>query len=147
MSGQAGLRTINNNYVASGDGRDLLIYHDQNFRGGKAGMSLTSPHLPSPNTGQAKLRRPVGSSVGYNARVEAHTQHLNLSQSSFRAVADKKCRMSEGLSATGASVISDTTVAHSLSQPTLEGRNKPFRFVWKESSQSRAMNADWNPAA
>jgi len=75
-----GLRLINNNYVASGDGRDAIVYHDGGFRGGNAGRDNISQHLHKPMAGSPKLRRQ--STLGYNARVEASTQHLNLSKSS-----------------------------------------------------------------
>lgn len=141
MSGQAGLRTINNNYVASGDGRDLLIYHDQSFRGGKMGMGLTSPHLPGRSRFDVKVSRPVGSSLGFNARNEGHTQHLNLSQSSVRAVSEKKTRIFEGgLSGLGAT---DLQFGHARSQPKLEAPKKPFSYVWAESSRKPAF--DWDP--
>jgi len=140
MSGQAGLRTINNNYVASGDGRDLCIYHDQSFRGGKSGLGLTSPHLPSPATNAAKFQRPVGMTRGFNARNEGHTQHLNLSQSSYKAVTDKKTR----LLGEGATFKSDMQQVHARSQPGLGDAKKPFRFVWEESARPRAI-AEWSP--
>mmetsp|Transcript_14289 Transcript_14289/g.39546 ORF Transcript_14289/g.39546 Transcript_14289/m.39546 type:complete len:201 (-) Transcript_14289:106-708(-) len=149
MSGQAGLRKINNNYVASGDGRDLLIYHDQSFRGGKAGTALTHPHLPNPTSGVPKVRRPVGSTLGFNARTEPHTQHLNLSQSSLKDVEGKKTRVLEGLGATGASLVTGSNFPRSRSQPSsnLEEPMKPFTYRWEESTRPRVGTSDWNPTA
>mmetsp|Transcript_43245 Transcript_43245/g.111687 ORF Transcript_43245/g.111687 Transcript_43245/m.111687 type:complete len:201 (+) Transcript_43245:206-808(+) len=132
MAGQAGLCLINNNYTARGDGRDLLIYYDSGFRGGKMSMHAKTSHLPSPMAGPAKLQRPPGSSLGFGARNEGHQQHLNLSSSSFKELNDKKLRLTSNTSSSGFhSTGSPKETAQRLLMSTTRPRSSPAgnRFV------------------
>mmetsp|Transcript_143536 Transcript_143536/g.357687 ORF Transcript_143536/g.357687 Transcript_143536/m.357687 type:complete len:202 (+) Transcript_143536:76-681(+) len=140
MTGQAGLRLINNNYVARGDGRDALLYYDAHFRGGKVGGGAANQHMPSPQAGVAKPLRPGGSSLGFGARVEGHTQHLNLSKSSFANTSERKLRMTAEGWCPGPASPSRTSLAshaatleHSLTRSRSEP-GKAFSPVWRESS-------------
>lgn len=125
-----GLRKINNTYTPDGSGRDLLIYYDPAFRGGRQCDDKFSPHFPKPETGDVKLGR--APKTGYDARIEAGSQHLNLSRSSFNTNRAKKINIADPyanrleelrlLSTTRAS----ETLFRSKSDPALLG-SCPFR--------------------
>lgn len=125
-----GLRKINNTYTPDGTGRDLLIYYDPAFRGGKAFSDTFSPHLPKPEAGDVKLSRPP--KTGYNARIEYSAQHLNLARSaSDRTLAMKRKHADPFASRLQALQMASTTSANqtffrSKSDPALLG-SCPFR--------------------
>lgn len=145
MSGQAGLRLINNNYVPNGSGRDLLIYHDTSFRGGSVGGARTQSYLPKSSGGDPKHARPVGSSLGFNARNEGSTQHLNCSKDLFRTVSDTKKRMTmQGWSGTASSPSFDSNVSKLLSK---YGGNSNSNVPFARSRARSAASLDLGPHA
>lgn len=118
-----GLRLINNNYVAAGDGRDLMINYDANFRGGKRGNTDVIQFFPKPQAGPSKARKHV--TLGFNARTEAAAQTLNCSRSSFHQLRDAKARLGSLRPITAP--VGDAG-ARSSSTPS---RAEPFRPRWE----------------
>mmetsp|Transcript_31724 Transcript_31724/g.69305 ORF Transcript_31724/g.69305 Transcript_31724/m.69305 type:complete len:188 (-) Transcript_31724:78-641(-) len=126
----AGQRRINNKYVASGDGRDLIILMSAGYRGGRLHEVRTLPHFCRPSADAPKVRRPVGSTLGWTARTEAHTQHLNLASSVAPFVANARKKIDqEKLRSSGYSWPTPATmpaIMRSRSDPGLDGTS-PFR--------------------
>merc|ERR1719300_683930 len=50
-------------------------------------------YLPKPEAGEAKVQRPGGSSLGFNARNEGYQQTLNTSRSSLKLTEARKERL------------------------------------------------------
>lgn len=81
-----GLRLMNNNYTAAGDGRDLVINYDAGFRGGKLFQDKLPQHLPKPWVNP----RSSGKS---RVSTEPHEQTLHLTRSTVFSVNEKKERL------------------------------------------------------
>mmetsp|Transcript_31364 Transcript_31364/g.73157 ORF Transcript_31364/g.73157 Transcript_31364/m.73157 type:complete len:189 (-) Transcript_31364:71-637(-) len=115
-----GIARINNHYVADGNGRDLTILYDAGYRAGRQGLDRVSKHWPKAKVMPAKLRRPPGLTLGFSARIEADTQHLNTSKPSHRSVFEAKSKMGEELDMRASALMMSTPkLAKSRSDPGL----------------------------
>lgn len=88
----AALRLVNNNYVANGTGRDLMVVFDSSYRGGNLGQESVLTHFPNPRAGEPKYSK--SPKKGFGARVEGDTQHLNCSRGMNKLMAETKGRIS-----------------------------------------------------
>jgi len=148
MSGEgAGLRRINNKYIATGQGRDLFIFQDHGWRSGKSGSGHSYGFLPRATTSEMKLSRTSGS----NPRLDASRQHLSLSRSSGDIMRERKERMElSGWSTGGFSTnhLSSSTQAAALpglpGTPTLGSRTVQKEFVPRWDVKP---TLDWTPRA
>mmetsp|Transcript_44889 Transcript_44889/g.113751 ORF Transcript_44889/g.113751 Transcript_44889/m.113751 type:complete len:199 (-) Transcript_44889:195-791(-) len=141
MTGQGGLRLINNNYVSGGDGRDALICYDAGYRGGSQGMTRVHQHFPAPKADSPKLLRPIGSTLGWDARTEAHSQHLNCSGSMFKKTGERKLKMtSEGWTKPAPPRSSLASTALELERSLTRSTSEPgatFSPMWRDLPKQR----------
>jgi hypothetical protein len=140
----AGLRLVNNNFVPYGDGRDLMVFYDSSFRGGKLCQESVLTHFPNPKAGVPKLFK--SPKKGFGARVEADTQHLNCARNMNTYLAETKAKLAEAKKtsklprriALGASDDNLPEMLRSRSDPGLDGLTPFSRSTGMAATTSAA---------